>query len=216
MHATPSMSSTTSRIWASTSLPSGAPRTVASVAMRGPTFVPNQGRLAQSPAASRSPPKPGFWPEHKRNSSSVGKTSFPSPACFKFPDRLHGVDWADTRTMWRVFCNRSPSDSPPNINADPCPCGLSLNSSHHLLRDCSLLATKCATLLRSATGDIQTASFIIPFENTQPICRYLQATGLGHSTCLCFEKDDDSTIDGANDTSSRSPEPDFGTFEPWK
>jgi len=80
MHATPSMSSTTSSTWAGMSLPSGAPRTVASVAMRGPTFLPNQGRLAQSRAASRSPPKHGFWPKHERNSSSDGKTSFPSPA----------------------------------------------------------------------------------------------------------------------------------------
>jgi hypothetical protein len=58
---------------------------------------------------------------------------------FKFPDHLHGVDWADTRAMWRVLCNRSPTDSPPNIPADPCPCGLDLNTSHHLLRDCPLL-----------------------------------------------------------------------------
>jgi len=59
---------------------------------------------------------------------------------FKFPTNLHGVDWANTRAIWRVFGNRSPTDSPPNITADPCPCGLDLNSSHHLLQDCPLLA----------------------------------------------------------------------------
>jgi len=133
---------------------------------------------------------------------------------FKFSDHLHGVDWADTHAMWRVFCNRSHSDSPPNITANPCPCGLSLNSSHHLLRDCSLLATERATLLRSTTGDIQTASFIIVPKNTQPIRRFLRATSLDHSTRLCFDKADDSTIDGADNPSSGSPEPDFDAFEP--
>jgi len=69
-------------------------------------------------------------------------------------------------------------------------------------------------LLQSTTGGIQTASFIIAPKNTQPIRRFLRATGLGHSTRLCFDKADDSTIDGADDPSSGSPEPDFGAFEP--
>ena len=88
---------------------------------------------------------------------------------FKFPAHLHGVDWADTRVIWRVFCNQSPTDSLPNITAEPCPCGLDLNSSHHLLRDCPLLAAQRATLLNSTTGNIQTLGFLTAPQNTLPV-----------------------------------------------
>jgi ribonuclease HI len=134
---------------------------------------------------------------------------------FKFPSHLRGIDWADTRAMWRVFCNRSPSDPPPNITADPCPCGLSLISSHHLLQECALLARQRTELQHSTTGDIQTASFLTTPRNVQPIRRFLRATGLGHSTHLCFDNSsNDSPMNDADDTSSDSPEPDFGAFEP--
>jgi ribonuclease HI len=135
-----------------------------------------------------------------------------SSPSFKFPDHLHGVDWADTRAMWRVFCNRSPTDPPPNIPADPCPCGLDLNTSHHLLRDCPLLLVQRTKLLQSTTGDIHTMSFITAPRNTTAIRRFLRATGLGHTPHLCFDKH--STADGVDDTDSDSPEPDFGAFEP--
>jgi len=133
---------------------------------------------------------------------------------FKFPSHLHGIDWADTRAMWRVFCNRSPSDPPPNITADPCPCGLSLMSSHHLLQDCTLLAKQRTELLRLSTGDIQTVRFITTPANAQPIRRFLRATGLGHSAHLRFDAHTDSPTNDADDTDSDSSEPDFGVFEP--
>jgi ribonuclease HI len=140
------------------------------------------------------------------------KTELPlSNPSFKFPSHLHGVDWADTRAVWRVFCNRSPSDSPPNIPADPCACGQELNSSHHLLRDCPLLATQRVTLLRSTIGDIQTPDFITTPQNSLPIRRFLRATGLGHTVHLRFN---DNTIHSNDDTDSDSPEPDFGAFDP--
>ena len=138
---------------------------------------------------------------------------FSNPS-FKFLGHLCGIDWADTRAMWRVFCNRSPSDPPPNVPADPCPCGLSLNSSHHLLQDCILLAKQRTELLRSTTGDIQTVRFITIPTNIQPIRRFLRATGLGHSTHLRFNANADSPMNDADDTSSDTPEPDFGAFEP--
>jgi len=132
---------------------------------------------------------------------------------FKFPAHLHGVDWADTRAMWRVFCNRSPTDPPPNIPADPCPCGLDLNTSHHLLRDCLLLVAERTKLLHSTTGDIHTPSYITAPQNAPAIRRLLRATGLGHTTHLCFDKHHDHA-DDLDDSDSDSPEPDFGAFEP--
>jgi len=135
-----------------------------------------------------------------------------STPSFKFPSHLHGKDWADTRALWWVFCNRSPTDSPPNLAADPCPCGLDLNSSHHLLRDCPLLASQCTELVRAATGDIQTPGFITAPQNFLPLRQFLLATGLGHSVHLCFATD--STMIRADDTDSDSPELDFGAFEP--
>jgi len=132
---------------------------------------------------------------------------------FKFPDHLHGVDWADTRAMWRVFCNRSPTDSPPNIPADPCPCGLDLNTSHHLLRDCPLLVAERTKLLQSTTGDIHTTSYITAPQNTLAIRCFLRATGLGHTPHLCFDKHHDPA-NRLDDSDSDSPEPDFGAFEP--
>ena len=121
-----------------------------------------------------------------------------STPSFKFPSHLHGKDWADTRALWRVFCNPSPTDSPPNIEADPCPCGLDLNLSHHLLRDCPLLASQRTELVRSATGDIQTPGFITAPENFLPLRRFLRATGLGHTTHLCFEEAADFTATHAD------------------
>jgi len=132
---------------------------------------------------------------------------------FKFQGHLCGIDWADTRAMWQVFCNRSPSDPPPNIPADLCPCGLNLNSWHHLLQDCILLTKQCTELLRSTTGNIQTVRFITIPTNIQLICRFLRATGLGQSTNLRFNANADSPMNDGEDTSSDSPEPDFGAFE---
>jgi ribonuclease HI len=131
---------------------------------------------------------------------------------FKFPAHLHGVDWADTRAIWRVFCNRSPTDSPPNIPADPCLCGLDLISSHHLLQNCPLLATQRAILLRSTTGDIHTSGFLTTPQNTRPLCQFLRKTGLGHSSNLRFDGDDNRS-DITNSSDSGSPEPDSRAFE---
>jgi len=122
---------------------------------------------------------------------------------FKFPSHLCGVDWADTPVIWRVFCNRSPSDPPPNITAKPCTCGLDLNSSLHLLRDCPLLATQRAILLHSTVGNIQTPGFLTTAQNTLPLRQFLRKTGLGHSSHLNFNSSQDlpETID-PTDTAS--------------
>jgi hypothetical protein len=134
---------------------------------------------------------------------------------FKYPYHLHGIYWADTRAIWRVLCNQSPSDPPPNITADPCPCRLSLNSSHHLLQECGLLTKQRTELLQSTTGNIQSVSYLTAPRNIRPICRFLRATGLGHSTHLCFDnRSINSPINNADDTSSDSSEPDVGVFEP--
>jgi ribonuclease HI len=140
------------------------------------------------------------------------KTELPlSKPSFKFPDHLRNVDWADTRALWRVFCNRSPSDTPPNIDADLCPCGLAPYTSHHLLRDCPLLAIERATLLSSTAGDIQSPNFLTAPENSLALRRFLRATGLGHSAHLRLG--DHTTAYTTDDSSSDSPEPDFGVFE---
>ena len=131
---------------------------------------------------------------------------------FKFPTHLRGVDWADTRAIWRVFCNRSPSDSLPNITADPCVCGFNLNTSHHLLCNCPLLATECATLLSTTVGDIQSPEFLIIPENSLALRQFLRATGLGHSVHLRLEGDHTTTY-RTDDSDSDSQEPDFGAFD---
>jgi hypothetical protein len=123
---------------------------------------------------------------------------------FKFPSHLHGIDWDDIRAIWQVFCNRSPSDPPPNITADPCPYRLSRISSHHLLQECTLLAKQCTELLRQTTGDIQTVRFITTPTNCQPLIRFLRATGLGHSAHLGFDVHPNSPIYDADDTGSDS------------
>jgi len=98
------------------------------------------------------------------------KTQLPlSTPSFTFPNRLHEVDWADTRAIWRVFCNRAPTDPPPIVTADPCPRGTDLTSSHDLLQECPLLATQRATLQTATTGDIRTPQFIIAPENSLPL-----------------------------------------------
>jgi len=39
------------------------------------------------------------------------KTQLPlSTPSFTFPKHLQEVEWADTRALWRVFCNRAPTD----------------------------------------------------------------------------------------------------------
>ena len=142
------------------------------------------------------------------------KTQLPlSKPSFKFPSHLHGVAWADTRVIWRGFCNRAPSDPPPNITADLCPCGMDLISSHHLLRECPLLATQWALLRQSTTGDIQSLDFITSPENSPPLCKFLRATGLGRSALICFDKSHNTPY-GTDASDSDSHEPDFGAFEP--
>jgi len=133
--------------------------------------------------------------------------------CFKYPNQLRGVDWANTRTIWRVFCNRSPTDLPPNITAELYACGLNLNSSLHLLRACPLLATQHAILLHSTAGDIQTPGFLTTLQNTQPLCQFLRKTGLEYSSHLNFDSSHDlpKTIDP---TDTALSELDFGAFEP--
>jgi ribonuclease HI len=140
------------------------------------------------------------------------KTELPlSKPSFKFPGHLHNVDWADTRALWRVFCNRSPTDTPPNIDAALCPCGSAPYTSLHLLRDCPLLAVERATLLSSAVGDIQSPDFLTTPENTLALRRFLRATGLGHTAHLHLKGA--TTTYSTNDSDSDSPEPDFGAFE---
>jgi len=71
------------------------------------------------------------------------KTQLPlSTPSFTFPKHLQEVEWADTRALWWVFCNRAPTDPPPNITANPCPYGMDRATSHHLLRECQLLSTR--------------------------------------------------------------------------
>jgi len=132
---------------------------------------------------------------------------------FKFPTHLHGIDWADTRALWRVFCNCAPSDTPPNLNAGLCPCGQGPYTSHHLLRDCPLLGTERTALLSSAVGDVQSLDFLTAPENSLALRRFLRATGLGHSVHLRLELGDHTTIHDSNDSNSDSPEPDFGAFD---
>jgi len=132
---------------------------------------------------------------------------------FKFPSHLCGVDWADTRAIWRVFYNQSPTDPPLNITVEPYACGLDLNSSLHLLQDCPLMATQRAILLHSTIGDIQTPGFLTRPQNTQPLRQFLRKTILGHSSHLNFDSNHDlpETIDPTDTT---SPELDFSAFEP--
>jgi ribonuclease HI len=131
---------------------------------------------------------------------------------FTFPSHLQGVDWADTRALWRVFCNRSPSDPHPNQTADPCPCGQDLHTSHHLLRDCKLLVTQRSKLQRSTTGDIQSLTFLTNPANWVGLRNFLRDTGLGHITNISYDRQPIQLSEDASD--SDSPEPDFGVFEP--
>jgi ribonuclease HI len=131
---------------------------------------------------------------------------------FSFPTHLQGVDWADTRALWRVFCNRSPSDPHPNKTADPCPCGQDLHTSHHLLRDCNLLGKQRSQLQHSTTGDLQSLTFLINPANWVGLRNFLRGTGLGHTTNISYDREPAQVSDGAS--GSDSPEPDFGAFEP--
>jgi hypothetical protein len=126
---------------------------------------------------------------------------------------LHGVDWGDTRALWRVFCNRAPSDPHPNIPADPCPCGQDLHTSHHLLRDCTLLAHQRSQMQLSTSGDIQSLSFLTSPTNWVGLRRFLRATGLGHSVNISYDHQPAPLLDDG-ESDSESTEPDFGVFEP--
>jgi ribonuclease HI len=140
------------------------------------------------------------------------KTELPlSRPSFKFPNHLHNIEWADTRALWRVFCNRSPSDTPPNIDAGLCPCGLAPYTSHHLLRDCPLLAVERSTLLTSTIGDIRSPDFLTAPENALALRRFLRATGLGHTAHLHLGGE--TTTYSTDNSHSDSPEPDFGVFD---
>jgi len=145
------------------------------------------------------------------------KTQLPlSMPSFTFPKHLQEVEWADTQALWRVFCNRAPTDPTPNITADPCQCGMDLATSHHLLWECrQLLSTQGTILQRTTTGDIHTPQFIMSPENALPLRKFLCTTGLGHSTYFRFTEDQPAT-QGTEDSGSDSPEPDFRAFKNLK
>jgi len=92
---------------------------------------------------------------------------------------------------------------------------MDLATSHHRLRECQLLSKQRTILQRVTTGDIHTPQFITSPENALPLRKFLRATGLGHSTHLCFAEDQPTT-QGTEYSGSDSPEPDFGTFENYK
>jgi hypothetical protein len=142
------------------------------------------------------------------------KTELPlARPSFKFPDHLHGTKWADTRALYRVFTNRSPSDPHPNQTSDPCPCGQDLNSSHHHLRDCILLAPQRALLQQSTKGDIQSLEYLTEPANAAPLRRFLRTTGLGHTKNLRYNQTP-TEINSSDPECPSSPEPDFAAFEP--
>ena len=133
---------------------------------------------------------------------------------FTFPTHLHGVDWADTRALWWVFSNRSASDPHPNKTADPYPCGQDLYTSHHLLRDCALLAQQRSRMRRvSTSGDLQSLTFLTNPANWLGLRNFLQATGLGHTINISYDTQP-TPLEGDGASDSDSPEPDFGVFEP--
>jgi len=69
-------------------------------------------------------------------------------------------------------------------------------------------------LLRKATtGDIQSLEFITTPENTNPLCHFLRATGLGHSALIQFDGNH-NTQDCTDDSDPDPPKPDFSAFEP--
>jgi hypothetical protein len=107
---------------------------------------------------------------------------------FTFPTHLQGVDWSDTRALWRVFSNRSPSDPHPNETADPCPCGQDLHTSHHLLQDCTLLAQQRSRMRLSTRGDLESLTFLTNPANWLGLRNFLRATGLGHTTNISHDR----------------------------
>ena len=90
---------------------------------------------------------------------------------------------------------------------------MDLTSSHHLLRECPLLATHRALLCQSTTGDIQSPDFITSPENSLPLRKFLRATGLGHSALIRFNENH-NTLYRTDTSDLDSPKPDFGAFEP--
>ena len=173
-----------------------------------------KGGLFHDPMPIRTHTKTWLLAQARAELLQRWKTELPlSKPSFKFPSHLHGVTWADTRAIWRVFCNQAPSNPPPNITTDPCPWGMDLISSHHLLRECLLLATQRELLRQSTTGDIQSPDFITSPENSAPLRKFLRATGLGYSPLICFDENHNTPY--STDASDLdSPKPDFGAFEP--
>ena len=132
---------------------------------------------------------------------------------FTFPTHLHGIDWADTRALWQVFSNRSPSDPHPNETANPYPCGQDLHTSHHLLRGCTLLVQRRSQIRLLISGDLESLTLLTNPANWLDLRNFLQATELGHTINICYDRQSTSSVeDEALD--SDSPEPDFGAFEP--
>jgi hypothetical protein len=65
----------------------------------------------------------------------------------------------------------------------------------------------------TTTGDLQSLSFLTNPTNWLDLRRFLRATGLGHSTNICYDRQ--PAVSLHDDTSdSDSPDPNFGVFEP--
>ena len=132
---------------------------------------------------------------------------------FTFPTHLHRVDRADTRALWRVFSIRSPSDPHPNHTADPCPGGQDLNTSHHLLHDCTLLAQRRSRMQLATCGHLESLTFLTNQANWLGLRNLLRATGLGHTKNISYDRQP-TPLEGDGASDSDLPKPDFGHFKP--
>jgi len=64
----------------------------------------------------------------------------------------------------------------------------------------------------TTSGDLQSLTFLTNPANWLGLRHFLRATGLGHTTDICYDRETTpSEEDQGSD--SDSPEPDFGAFE---
>jgi hypothetical protein len=149
--------------------------------------------------------KSWLYAESKRILLRKWKLELPSAkASLSYPKSFKCLKWAETRALFRVFCNRTPSDPLPNKDQEPCICGQDFISGRHLLTACSKFQRTRDKLLKSLSGNIELESFILDPKNVRDIVDFLKATAIGYSSKLR----PDGVAPG-----KCSPEPESGIFD---
>jgi ribonuclease HI len=124
--------------------------------------------------------KTWLYAESRRILSKRWKEELPSShASLTLPGWLKNLKFSESRALFRVYCNRTPSDAYPSEPPQPCQCGQDMVSGRHLFSSCAQFEAERQKLISETFGDITSDKYFFDPRNVVHIVRFLRKTGIG-------------------------------------